>query len=71
MGDAESEVLTTYGDRLRVDPHPYESDGHYLVYEPTSAADADYRLIFETAGGVVTTMRSGLSYAVDYIEGCA
>lgn len=71
VGDAESEVLTTYGDRLRVDPHPYESDGHYLVYEPTSAADADYRLIFETAGGVVTTMRSGLSYAVDYIEGCA
>jgi len=70
VGDSESEALATYGDLLRIDPHPY-TDGHYLVYEPTSAADADYELIFETTGSVVTTMRSGLSYAVDYIEGCA
>lgn len=50
VGDPESAVMAVYGDQLRVEPHPYTPDGHYLVFEPISDADADYQLISRPTG---------------------
>ena len=54
----------------RAQPHKYE-DGHYLVALPGAPADTTHRIVFETAGGVVTRFRGGVAPAVEYVEGCS
>ena len=31
IGDSEGEVQRIYGDRTRVEPHPYNEEGRYLI----------------------------------------
>ena len=70
VGDSEEAVTARYHGQLRVEPHKYTGpEGHYLVFEPLR--DTLHRIIFETDGQRVTTMRSGRRPAVEYVEGCA
>lgn len=71
IGSSEAEIRRPY-PQVRVESHPYfaESEGHYLVVTPASPELSDYELLFETAGGTVTSFRAGLSRAVRRIEGC-
>lgn len=71
VGSSEAEVRAAYGDRITTEGHPYDDDSRYLIYTPRDAADAHYRVIFETAWGYVTRYRSGLLPAVHWIEGCS
>jgi hypothetical protein len=66
----ETEVLSRYRGRVRVEPHPYMSpEGHYLVVD--DGARRGLRMIFETDGSRVTAVRAGRLPEVDLIEGCA
>lgn len=69
VGTAEADVVARFGNRLRVEPHPYEGpEGHYLIVD---APDGRHRMIFETDGLRVTRYRAGRLPEADYIEGCA
>lgn len=68
VGATEADVLATYGDRILVEPHPYDVAGRYLRYVPD---DPSRSLIFETDGAMVLRYRSGLAEPVSFIEGCA
>lgn len=71
VGDTETDVQRIYGDRIRVEPHPYDPKGHNLVYTPEDAAQKRYSTIFETDGNRVRIYRAGEASAVAAIEGCA
>ena len=68
IGSTEAAVLATYGERIVVEPHPYDQGGHNLRYVPD---DPSRSLVFETDGARVLRYRSGLAEPVGYIEGCA
>lgn len=69
VGATEAEVLGVYQGGVRVEPHPYVPEGHYLVYE--SSSQGGFLLIFETDGAEVTSFRAGERSAAELIEGCA
>ena len=69
VGWTEAQVLAAYPG-ARVEPHKYE-DGHYLVALPGAPGDTTHRIVFETAGGVVTRFRGGVTPQVEYVEGCS
>lgn len=73
IGATKEQVLAAYGDRIQVTPHPYGGGpgSEYLTFIPADAADADYRLIFETNDNVVFGVRSGTVPFVEWNEGCA
>ena len=64
VGDTEARVESLYRGRMKVTPHKYTS-GHYLTVAPATPADSQFRLIFETDSGRVTTYRAGLLPMVD------
>ena len=70
VGDTEAQVQARYADKLEVSPHKYVPGGHYLTLVPADAADAGFRLIFETDGSKVTRFRAGKEPEVSYVEGC-
>ncbi|MBC8137392.1 MAG: hypothetical protein H8F28_16045 [Fibrella sp.] len=70
VGDTEQKVKETYPGKIKVETHPYDDKGHYLIYTPTERKDAKFRLIFETDGKVVTSYRAGRVPEVHWIEGC-
>lgn len=69
-GESETAARQAY-PQARVQPHKYDDRGHYLVVLPAAPADTLHRIVFETDGRVVTTMRGGLYPAVEYVEGCS
>ena len=70
VGTSEARILTIYGGRVSVQPHPYTGPaGHYLIVP--AADDTMYRLIFETDGRAVTRYRAGRRPEVDFKEGCS
>ncbi len=72
VGSTADDVYAAYGDQIEASPHPYLGDqGQYLTFVPRDAADADYRLIFETSDGVVISFRTGVLPEVEWIEGCS
>lgn len=71
IGQSEAEAKRRYGDRLRESPHDFVLGGHYLTLVPTDPADANFRLVAETDGRKVTSMRAGRLPEVDLTEGCA
>jgi hypothetical protein len=71
IGSTEDEVKAMYPARIEVEPHPYNPEGHYLVYSQRDSSNAGYRIIFETNGRAVIRFRAGRRPAVDYIEGCS
>ena len=70
VGSTEDDVKRAYGTRIRVEPHKYDPDGHYLEYLAVDAADRPFRLLFETDGRRVTSFRVGAVAAVALVEGC-
>ncbi len=71
VGASARAVRAAFGDRLRVTRHAYVPDGAYLEYVPRDRLDAGRRVIFETDGSRVTSIRAGRLPEVRYIEGCA
>lgn len=70
VGSAESAAMTRHAGRVRVEEHPYTGpEGHYLIVD--DPARPGLRLIYETDGKVVTSLRAGRLPEVDLIEGCA
>lgn len=51
----------------RIDPHKYDPDGHYVVFEGDDGKGA---VVLEVGNGRVTSMRAGISPSVHYVEGC-
>ena len=71
IGDRESKIKALYPGQIRVEPHKYNSSGHYLVFVPQDASDQQYRLIFEADGNIVTRWRVGTLPEVEWVEGCS
>ena len=73
IGDTEEQIQSLYPGRIQVSPHNYTGyrGGHYLTFVPQDEADRNYRLVFETLKGRVTTFRSGRLPEVGFVEGCA
>ena len=53
--------------RLKVEPHKYDPDGHYLTL---STRRKQFSLVFETDKFKVTDIRGGMQPSVGYVEGC-
>ena len=71
VGDREAAVRRRFAGRLRVTPHEYVPDGHYLEVVPRDRAERDRRVVFETDGRRVRFVRAGRLPEVRYVEGCA
>jgi len=71
IGNSEAGVQALYSGTLQTSAHKYRPAGRYLTLVPTDAADADFRLIFETDGSTVTGFRTGTQPEVSFVEGCA
>jgi hypothetical protein len=69
VGASEEAVREAYGDRLDEGEHEYDPDGSVLTFVPEDPADT--RLLFETDGAKVTSMRGGRLPEVEYVEGCS
>lgn len=67
IGDSEAEVEAAHPGGVSTQPHKY-TDGHYLV---VAGADTLQRMVYETDGRAVTSMRSGRLPAVLWVEGCS
>lgn len=53
--------------QIRIDPHKYDEQGHYLVL---STRDGKAAIVFEESEGRVEEVRAGLKPSVEYVEGC-
>lgn len=71
VGDSESRVKDLYGSRVVVQPHKYDSTGHYLIVKPIPPTNAGFELVFETDSGRVTKYRAGRLPEVEWVEGCS
>lgn len=71
IGSTEAETKQAYGAKLEIEPHKYDLNGHYLTFVPQDAADAEYRVVFETDGEKVILMSAGRIPAVFWVEGCS
>ena len=69
VGASEEAVRETYGDQLEEGEHEYDPEGSVLTFVPDDPADT--RLVFETDGSKVTSMRGGRVPEVKYVEGCS
>ena len=71
IGQSEADAQRRYGGRLQESPHDFVLGGHYLTLVPTDAVDAGFRLVAETDGVKVTSMRAGRLPEVELTEGCS
>lgn len=69
LGDTEAQIKTLYPN-ADVTGHKYIPGGHYLIVTPQEPELANYRLIFETDGNQVTSIRSGRLPEVELVERC-
>lgn len=53
--------------RIRIEPHKYDDNGHYLILDSTDGSAA---ILFEEGSGKVTDIRAGKKPSVEYVEGC-
>lgn len=53
---------------IRVEPHKYDDNGHYLILDSVDGSSA---ILFEEGGGKVTDIRAGRKPSVEYVEGCS
>jgi hypothetical protein len=67
VGDSEEHARRVYGARLKVEPHKYIDDGHYLTVR---SSDGLYGIRFETEKGKIQRFYAGRFKAVQYVEGC-
>ncbi len=71
LDDSEARIKSLYPKQIKVTPHKYNPQGHYLTFIPQDSADKNYRIVFETDGKKVVRFRSGKLPDVEFIEGCA
>lgn len=69
VGDSEDQIQSLYPD-IKITPHKYQSSGHYMSVTPQDSAQSNYRLIFETDGVQVTSIRAGRLPEVEWVERC-
>ena len=67
VGVTETQVKKAYGAHLKVNPHKYDENGHYLVVKSHTGK---YAIVFETDGLKVTAIHAGLEASAQYVEGC-
>ena len=58
VGSTEAQLHELFGARLLVTPYA-DGSGNSIQFVPVDESDADYRVIFETDGTSVTSMRAG------------
>jgi FG-GAP repeat len=66
VGDPESAVEVAYGEGITREPNEYDPDGSYL----SVSFDTGRKIVFETDGQQVTSIRAGRTPEVDFVEGC-
>jgi hypothetical protein len=69
IGDSEERIKRVYPGRIKVEPHVYVDDGHYLSYLPNDRAKIG--IVFETEGQKVASFRVGTLAAIALVEGCS
>ncbi len=70
VGSSEAEVLARRGATARVEPHHYTGpEGHYVIVD--NPARPGFRLIYETDGQRVLSIRAGRLPEAEFVEGCA
>ena len=69
VGSTEAQLHELFGARLVVSPYA-DGSGNSIQYVPVDETDVDYRVIFETDGATVTSMRAGRLPAVAPAEPC-
>ena len=67
VGDSEAHVRGAYGAKMKVTPHTYIDNGHYLTVR---SDDGRYGVRFETENGKVVGFYAGTYKAIQYVEGC-
>jgi len=67
VGESEEHARRVYGVKLKVEPHHYIDDGHYLTVR---SKDGRYGIRFETEKGKIQRFYAGRFEAVQYVEGC-
>ncbi len=67
VGDSEAHAKSTYGAKMKVTPHTYIDNGHYLTVR---SDDGAYGVRFETENGKVVGFYAGTYDAIQYVEGC-
>lgn len=70
VGDPEEAVRAAYAGRVRRTPHEYQR-GSYLTVSTPKPGIPRAKIVFETDGESVTSIRAGRSPEVELIEGCA
>jgi hypothetical protein len=69
IGDSEARIKKLYPGQIKTTPHAYAPNGHYLTFYPQDRQDRDYRLVFSTSKGKVTSLSAGK--AEISVEGCS
>lgn len=69
VGSTEAQLHELFGERLVVTPYA-DGSGNSIQYVPVDEQDVDYRVIWETDGTSVTSMRAGRLPAVAPAEPC-
>jgi hypothetical protein len=70
IGDSEDRIKSIYNGDLRIEPHKFIKDGHYMTVMGDSAS-AGRAIVFETDGKRVTNFRAGRLPEVKWVEGCS
>lgn len=68
VGMSEDGLTSLFGDRLTTEAST--TGGNRVIFTPSDPGDADFRVIFETDGSVVTSFRSGRLPQVDSTAPC-
>ena len=71
VGDRGRAVRKRFAGQLRVTRHEYDPKGRYLEVVPRDRSERDRRVVFETDGRRVTSIRAGRLPEARYVEGCA
>jgi len=69
VGSTEAQLHELFGARLVVSPYA-DGSGNSIQYVPVDETDIDSRVVFETDGATVTSMRAGRLPAVAPAEPC-
>lgn len=68
VGMSEEGLTSLFGDSLTTESSA--TGGNRIVFTPSDASDAEFRVIFETDGETVTSFRSGRLPQVDPVSPC-
>lgn len=69
IGATEDEVQAAYPGRVTLTTDRF-TDAHYLTVTPSDPDDSAFRMVFETDGNRVTRFRTGIRFAVEWVDGC-